>query len=232
MTILSVAQDAAAKLVGRRPAAVVSSQGELEVELTALAQESAEEIATDYDWQDLVEFHTITADGEAESYPRPADYERMVERSKIFDPNNWAWGYVHVPNYSEWQFFKERRLGIVPPGIWQIRKNQFHFMPAPPVGRDAIFPYVTKNVFTDINGAPKARITADTDVFVLDERLLTQAIIWKWKQMKGFDYQQEIDDYNLRLNQCKADDKGARGIRSFGDPLYGFPTAYPWPLGA
>ncbi|WP_166015789.1 MULTISPECIES: hypothetical protein [Chelativorans] len=232
MTILTAAQAAIAKLVGRRPAAVVSSTDEICVEITALAQEAAVEIAKACDWQELTEFYEITADGEASAYPFPSDYDRMVQASEIFDPNNWCWGYHHVPNYSEWILYEIRKIAMLTPGIWTIRKNQFHFMPTPAAGQKAIFPYISKNIFLSQNEAPKDTITSDSDSFVLDERLLTLSLIWKYKAMKGLDYQQEVDDYNIALSQEMTRNKGARTIRKgCRFRTIGAYPAWPWPLG-
>jgi hypothetical protein len=121
---------------------------------------------------------------------------------------------------------------MLTPGIWTIRKNQFHFMPTPAAGQKAIFPYISKNIFLSQNEAPKDTITSDSDSFVLDERLLTLSLIWKYKAMKGLDYQQEVDDYNIALSQEMTRNKGARTIRKgCRFRTIGAYPAWPWPLG-
>jgi hypothetical protein len=232
MTILSAAQDAIARLVGRRPAAVVSSTDEICVEITAIAQEAAEEIFKAHDWQDLTEFQTITGDGTSSTFALPSDYDRMVLKSELYDPNNWFWNYQHVTDYGQWLIYQNSGFGWVSPGVWTLRKNQFHFMPTPQAGAKAVFPYVSNNIFADSNGNPKPRLSADTDSFVLDERVLTLAIIWKWLSLKRMDYQQEIDDYNIALTQAAARDKGSRVIRKGNrfNPLNTY-LAWPYSLG-
>lgn len=232
MSILTASQDAIAKLVGRRPPAVVSSTEEICVEVTAVAQEAAEDIAKAHDWQNLTEFHTVTANGTDSAYPFPQNYDRMVQATDLYDPNNWAWGYQHVTDYGVWLQMLNSGFGLLSPGSWTIRKNQFHFLPMPAAGQQAVFPYITDAIFASANGSPKARITQDSDVFLLDERLLTLAIIWRWLSLKRMDYQQEIEDYNIALSQAMTRDKGARVIRS-RRPASRLNTrvAYPWPLG-
>lgn len=231
MTILTAAQDAIAVLVGRRPAAVVSSTDEICVEMTAIAQDAAVEIAKAYDWQELIEFHEIVADGTSGSYPLPADYSRMVQASEMFDPNNWCWGYEHITDYSKWLYYKNRDFSFAHPGAWIIRKNEFHFLPVPEAGQKANFPYVSCNLFVSESGAPKKRITSDDDRFVLSERLLTLALIWKYKASKGLDYQQEVDDYNVALSQETNSNRGAYVIRSRRSGITrNTRSAYPWPL--
>ena len=232
MSVLSAAQQAIMTLVGRKPAAVVSSTDVICVEMTALAQTAAVEIAKSHDWQALSQFYTITANGTDAAYPFPSDYDRMVQASELYDPNNWCWGYRHISDYGEWLQYQISGIGLISPGIWTIRKNQFQFMPTPGASQKAIFPYVSKNVWVATNGSPKAELTADTDVFALDERLLTLSLLWRWLALKRMDYQQEFADFELALSQEQTRDKGARTIRS-GRSLrhFNIGPAYPWPLG-
>lgn len=231
MTILAAAQGAIARLVGERPAAVVSSTDQICVEMTALALDAAREIASGYDWQELIRFHSITADGETTSYPLPSDYDRMVQAAEVLDPDNWCWGYQHVPNPVDWLHYQLGEVTLIQPGIWSIRESEFQFYPAPPAQAQAVFPYITKNIFRDQGGTPKDTISADTDEFRLSEQLLTLALIWKYKSLKGLDYSQEIDDYNLALSQRLAKDRGGRTIRS-RRPGRGYDARYalPWSL--
>lgn len=232
MSILTASQNAIAYLVGRRPASVVSSTDEIAVEMTTLAQEAGTEIAKANDWTALTEFHEITADGVSETYPFPEDYDRMVQASEFYDPNNWCWNYRHITNFGEWIQIKNGALGVLTPGMWTIRKKQFHFYPVPAAGQKATFAYISNNIFEDENGAPKPTITSDADVYVLNERLLTLCMIWKWLALKRMDYQQEIADYNLAFTQEATRDKGARVIRK-RNRYHGFDLrpAWPWPLG-
>jgi hypothetical protein len=231
MTILSAAQNAIMRLVGDKPAAVVSSSDEICVEMTALAQDAAEEIAKSNDWQALTKFQTITANGTSSAYDLPSDYDRMVQATGLFDPNNWCWNYQNVPDYGAWLQYQISNYAMLNPGIWTIYQNQFHFLPVPASGQQAIFPYVSKNIFTATDGTAKAAITNDTDSFVLGDRILTLALIWKWLSLKRMDYQQEMDDYNIALSENAARDKGARVIRTARGRSLRASIAYPWPLG-
>lgn len=232
MTVLSASQNALARLVGRRPAAVVSSTEEICVEITALAQEAADDIAAAHDWQALTEEYTITGDGTASAFPFPTDYDRMVLATEMYDPDTWCWGYEHITDYGLWVRYKNSGFGWVSPGVWTIRKNQFEFLPVPPAGQEATFLYISKNIFTNEAGVAKAALSADTDSFVLDERLLTLSLLWRWLSLKRMDYQQELDDFNIALSQAAARDKGARVIRKGAKTrLINAYPAYPWPLG-
>lgn len=231
MSILTASQSAIARLVGRRPAAVVSSQEEMEVEITALAQEAAIDIAKANEWQALTQLATITGTGD-ESYALPADYSRMVQAMGVSSPSWPDWWFTQATSLDQWQEIKTRNFNLEP-GWWMILGGQFQTLPVLSDGNVANFYYITKDVFTDANGNPKAEITRDDDQFRLDERLLTLALIWRWKQMKQMDYAEDMRSYEIALSQEMANDKGSRVIRNNSVPhkFKGAVPAWPWSLG-
>jgi hypothetical protein len=50
---------------------------------------------------------------------------------------------------------------------------------------------------------------ADTDEFVLGDRLLTLAIIWQWKAQKGLQYAEDLANYENARKVAIDDDMGA-----------------------
>ena len=230
MTILTAAQSAMARLVGRRPAAVVSSTNEMEVEITSVAYEAAVDIAKSHDWQELTTLHTVTGTGD-ESYPMPADYDRMVQGMGVSSPSWPDWWYSQARSLDEWETIKVRDFSLEP-GWWMLLGGRFHVLPALSVGNTARFYYISNDLFLAENGTPKSTITQDSDSFRLNERLLTLAIIWRWKQMKGFDYAEDMRSYEIALDQEQARDKGSRIRRENGSSrFHGAVPAWPWSLG-
>ncbi len=71
MTVLTVAQAASSYLVGRRPTALYSSTDPMDVEMAALANEAAVDIAKGADWQRLTKLNTVNGDGVTEAFPLP-----------------------------------------------------------------------------------------------------------------------------------------------------------------
>ena len=51
----------------------------------------------------------------------------------------------------------------------------------------------------------------DTDVGRIDEELLTLGLIWRWKAMKGFSYQEEFNEYERQVADAIARD-GTKAI--------------------
>lgn len=230
MTVLSACQSALLRLVGKKPATVFSSQDQTAIEIADLITEVGTDIMKGYDWQALTSVHTITADGVTTSFALPADYDRMVKASNIADPRNWAWGYSRILSVNDWITITSQ--GFAPtPGAWIILGGKFQFAPAPSTGQAAKFPYVSKNYARSGLGEPQSAFAADEDTFVLDERLLTLGLIWRWRAQKRLEYAEDMQTYEIALAQAQANDKGARVLRDGPRTTGNVSIAYPWPLG-
>lgn len=233
MTVLSAAQSAMIRLVGKKPTTLFGSQDQMEVEIADLATDVAVDIAGSNDWRALTKLYTITGDGVASSFDLPPDYDRMALAQSVHDPNNWFWGYSRVTDLDEWiQITTSGFFGIVP-GWWIILAGKMQFAPVPADGAQATFPYVSRNVGVSATSTPIAAFTKDDDSFVLDERLLTLGLIWRWKAQKGLEYAEDLANFEKAFSESAARDKGATAIR--GRSWLGrrprTSIAYPWPLG-
>lgn len=230
MTILTAVQAAQARLVGRRSASVVSSQDEIDVETTALAQEAAVDIMKAHDWQMLTRLWSITASDTSGAFPLPPDYDRMALASRVHSPSWPNWTYSMSNSLDEWLRIQDN-LSTITPGWWIILDGQFQVFPALNAGEQAKFFYISNNVFRAANQSPKNSITQDDDSFALDERLLTLSVIWRWKQMKQMEYAEDLRNYEVALSQNMARDKGSRAIRDRPQRFHGAVPAWPWALG-
>lgn len=232
MTTLSACQSAIARLVARKPNSVFSSDDEICVEIAGLANEAATDIAKAADWQALTSLKIINGDGVTSDWPLPDDYDRMANGADIHS-GTWTYmRYVSSPTLDTWQDLKVLRPAL-PPGYWTILQGQIGFIPSISSGQDARFYYISNAWARSASGTPKSAFDRDDDTFVLDERLLTLALIWRWKAMKGMDYQEDIRNYDIALSQAMSRDRGARVIRKGGAGVTGLNThlAWPWVLG-
>jgi hypothetical protein len=218
--------------VGRRPTTIFSSPDQMEIEIADLATEVAVDIMKTADWRALTKIHTLTGDGTETAFALPSDYDRMVQGQEVEDGNNWLWGYSSVTELSDWIRITSSGFSAITPGWWIILEGEMQFSPAPTSGADAKFPYISKNVGRTLSGDAIAAFTTDTDSFVLDERLLTLGLIWRWKAQKGLEYAEDMATYEKALSEAATRNKGSRVIRK-GWPSRSpgtFP-AWPWPLG-
>lgn len=217
--------------MGRRPSTFFGASGQFEAEMTDLANEVAQDVCQYQDWQGLIRLATITGDGTQTGFDLPTDYGRMLLNSDVQDTNNWAWGYHGFTDINEFLYFEERGF-LGHPGGWIIYDNQLRFQPAPTAAATARFPYITKNYALDTSTAPKAAFTADTDNFVLPERLLTLGLVWRWRENKKLDATGDQEAFIKALDEYAVKDGGSRvQRRNAGRNYPGTHVAWPWTLG-
>lgn len=232
MSALTALQNAAVRLIGGKPTTFFSSTATFEMEMTNLLNEVATDICKTADWQGLTKIHTITGDGATTAFDKPSDYDRMLLGQDMSDSASWFWNYTNVPDMTTWITIQNGfYLGATPPGWWMLFGDQFQFAPAPADGSRAMFPYISNLIARDNNGEPKSSFTTDSDTFVLDERLLTLGVIWKWRELKNLDFAGDQANFEKAFSEAATRDKGSRVIRK-GAPRFGnVPIAWPWELG-
>lgn len=214
MAILSALQSAAIRLVGRKPSTFFGSSQQFEIELCDLINEVAQDIAKYQDWQALVKVATINGDGSNVEIALPADYDRQLINSDIQQSTNWVWGYYHITDINEFLF--RRNSGWQPyPGGWIIYGNVLHFSPAATGASE--YPYISNAWAHPVGGAAdKTAFDADTDEFILPERLLTLGLVWRWRENKKLDFTGDMEAFTKALDEYGAKDRGSSIIR-FGN---------------
>ena len=223
------------RLVGHRPGTIYGSSDQTELELGDIANEVATDIAKGHDWRALTKIHTITGDGIQTAFPLPADYDRMVLAQSVNDGASWLWGYTPCPDLDTWIEITTSGFNALTPGWWIILGGEMQFYPAPPSSDPAKFSYqsnlIVRSVPEPNTGVitPKTTFDNDGDTFVLDERLITLGVIWRWREQKGMGYAEDMANYETALSQAQARDKGSRVIRSRGTLALGN-THLAWPF--
>jgi hypothetical protein len=217
MTILSACQSAAVRLLGRRPAAILSSDGQFELELGVLANETAIAIAKAHDWQKLKVLHTISGDGSDTSFALPAAYDRMPLKAAVWST---ATSTPLTPARDDDQWLDFQLTSIVgSPGFWRILGGEMQILPAMSASETAKFYYVSNKLWIVDGGtvATKTEATVDTDTCVLPERLIALGVIWRWLQLKGKEYGEALRNFELAFSEEAGRDKGSR-ILAIGTP--------------
>ena len=225
MSILAALQSAALRIAGQRPASFYGSSELLAQELADLANEVAKDVCQYHDWQKLTKVHNIAGDGSTEDYDFPADYSRQLLNADMQDLQSWAWGYQHITDINDFLFQKQRGM-ILTPGAWIIYGGQMHFTPAP--SGDASFPYISNFYAIDsATFAPKAEFDADTDEFVLEDRLLTLGLISRQREMKGLGFAGDQEAFTKALDEYASKDAGSKVIR-WGGAIFNRRGPWPW----
>jgi|SRR6185369_1525922 len=226
MTLLSVCQEAAILLSQDELTTLFSTSVPFAKEIRTLANESAAVIGETYDWQTLTKLATVTGDGSDTSFDLPSDYDRMVMKTNLAGSDSNI-DLVKSRDLDQWAYFQNHGATSVP-GHWMILGGELLFEPAPALGVEYSYYYITKNVVS----GDKAAFTADDDVFILPERLLKLDLIWRWRALKRMEYAEDMENFNIALSKAITKDKGPRILVGGRQRVpYNVRNAYPGPLG-
>lgn len=222
MSVLSAVQSAAIRLSQGKPNSLFSTTVTFNLEMADLANETAVAIAKEHDWQALTKLCTLTGDGSKIAFDLPSDYDRMPIKQAVHSATWEQWRYERARDLDEWQDL-QTFIGAGVPGWWIILSDQMNIYPAVATGDQAKFYYISNQI-----SGTKAAFTADTDNFILSERLLTLGLIWRWRSQKRAEYAEDMRNYEIALAQEIGRDKGARIIAS-GAPRYRGDIRYSYP---
>lgn len=209
MTVLSVAQLAAPVIGVAVPSALFAATDDTSVQLQGCLNETAKMIAFDtHDWTRLKTLATITGNGVNTAFNFPADYSRMLKKVRLWPSASPYVFLTHYPDVDTWLGMQVQAfLPIV--GGWTIIGTQINILPAVPNLATVKYYYLTNLIVQDMALAGKTDFTADTDTFPLGERLLKLGFIYRWKQDRGQDYGEAMEDYETALATLIGTDKGS-----------------------
>lgn len=205
-----------------RPNSVASSGDTQVIQLLGLLNEEGQELSGRYEWESLTReatFVTVAA-------------EDQGALTTIIGATN---VYRHIVNETIWnRTTQEALLGPKAPRTWQglkalgvtgpyseyrIRGGHLLFLPAPSAGDTCAFEYLTKNWATDSAATvQKSLVTADEDIFLLDEQLLLLGTRWRWLREKGLSYDEIFRAYESKVVDAMAKDgtKSTKNLDSGG----------------
>lgn len=232
MSFLTVAQSAAIRLIGRKPTTFFSSTSTFELEITDLANEVARDVLEANDWRSLTKLHQMVGDGTTVGFDLPSDYDRMLVKGAVHSASWTTWTFEPARDLDFWRLLVNG-LSASNPGFWIILDGEMQFQPPVASGETAQFYYISKNVVRSESGSLKETFTADSDSFVLNERLLTLGLIWMWRAQKRLEYAEDLANYEKAKEEAVTPDKGSRMI-AVGQATWpgGTATAYPFKLGS
>lgn len=227
MTVLSAVQAAAPAIALATPSQVYAATSSDMVSMRTVIDEVVQQIIDANEWPALQEFTTITGDGVTETFPLPSDYDRMAKNSQIWSTDMPQYPLRQSGSTDDWIAARIQDIGE-----WHrqflIRGTRISFYPVLGDGAVVDFSYLSKNAVLGADSTLKPAFTADTDTFVLNERLLTLGIIWLWKSRKGIDYSEEMATFQEALAREVTRAQGPGQIitsRPLGYrlPPYGYP---------
>ena len=211
MTLLTAANDAQRLLSLAVTATLVADGQETQNLLYALAKQEAADILDrdEYVFPTLRRTLTFTASlASLQASGKASDYHRAVEdtfwnrtqNKKVYGPLNdkeWAIAYGSTLSSATWQSAMFRYDGL-------------HLYPVPTAADTIAYDYMINTpVQATGGGAYKETFTADNDVYLLGDRVLTLGLVWRYKQSKGRDYAEDMRNYEMSLAARYRRDRGA-----------------------
>lgn len=223
-TLLDIAKLVADEIGLPRPTAVVTSSDRMVQRMLTLCNIEGTDLSREADWTVLQRLYTFTtANGTAE-YSLPSDYDRMLRDTEW---NRSAYRPIIGPlNPQRWQQIKS---GIIGAGLvgnrYRIYRSDssntrtFRVDPTPGTTDTYAFEYISNGWCTSSGGTLQSAWAADTDILLLDPRLISLGTVVRMRRSLGLDYASEADEYQQVLARAKGQDRPSPTLNMAGRPL-------------
>jgi hypothetical protein len=200
MTLLSIIQEAAQRLLVQRPTEVVSSEDKTATRLLALAQEEGRSLNRHAAWKKLQREWTFTTTAaEAQTTGLATDLDWIIPET-IFDRT--LKRPVEGPlSPQEWQSIESNLITRVWPA-YRIRGTSMLLSPVPVAGKTIAYEYITQNWCLSSVGVEQSSWAADTDTPILDSELHILGIVWRFKFRSGFDFSDDLQIYEAEKTRA------------------------------
>lgn len=211
MTLLTALNNAQRLLSLAVTSGIVADGQETQNLLLGLANTEAAELLErdEYDFPMLRRTKSFTASlASLQASGKASDFQRAIaETFWNQSQDRKVWGPL---NDKEWAALNGDGLTSA---TWQnamFRYDGLHIYPVPTVADTISYEYIINTpVQATGGGAYKEQFTADNDVYLLGDRLLTLGVIWRYKHAKGRDYAEDLKNYELALAAKYRSDRGA-----------------------
>lgn len=230
MTVLTAIQRMAPLVGLKRPSSVFDQNTDQAIELQVLAQDVAEMIRDAHPWQELAKRRTIAGAGTLSSYAigDDSDFDRMPKDMQVWTSR--LQSPMHrITSLDHWNEIEVRDEDFTS-GAWIVYDDLIHFKPTPAPGETISFFYQSTRMWKTQLGSNTNidEVEADANIFRLSERLLMLGMVWRFRQLKGVPYAEDMATYEEALGQEILKDKPGEGIvLGRGRTMRGVRVAYP-----
>jgi hypothetical protein len=214
LTLKQMVQAAAERMGLPEPDSVVANPEVTAQRLLRLFQNSGMDMVRRNQWQALMKEHTFTtvnAETQTDT-PIPSDFDRFVDETIYNRTENRR--VLGPMNAREWQ--SNQALSASPvTDMFRVRGGAFLYYPAPTAGDTVAYEYVSRWwIDTNQDDSGEASVfAADDDVVLLDEEMIIQDVIWRYRQSTGQQYAEAFRMAQLTMLNRIASDKGRKTLR-------------------
>lgn len=203
MSLLTIVQDACALVGIDVPTVVTSSTDATYTQFVYLAQFEGDELMRKHKWREQKVAADFTGDGTTTTWALPEDFDRFTTEQRR--ESSVLLGLDGPVSDDEFLDAQVRGWNPTIP-YFRLFNGNIETVPAVADGQMIRFEYISSYWITDSGGTLKARFTADSDLSLLPDRLVTLGLVWRWKRAKGLDYAEEFRTYQMeKLQQARVD---------------------------
>lgn len=214
MSLLTMVQNASVSLGLASPSSVVGNS--TQVQMLSLMQLEGQDLRSRGQWNALKRICTFTlSTSDVNQGAFNSDIVTAGDFDYMLGDTFWnltlkqmIWGPMN--EVSQEQLIA---IGVAGPyQQWVSLGGDLYIYPQPGSADSATFQYMSTFYAKAANGTLKASFTVDTDTGVLDESIMTLGLIWRWKRANGFDYAQEFNTYEKRIQDALSRDAAGKRI--------------------
>jgi hypothetical protein len=214
VALIDIVQGAARRVNIQQPPIAIGTSDANVALLIDCAQDAGDDAVERVNWAalKLIPPATFTGDGVTAAFPLPIGFQALSP-SDTFVSNLYPTWSLPGP-VSEGAMVRLKALPMaIPTHTWRqvggtvvgsgMIMPMIEFFPVLGVGEIVSFVYAQGNWITDLTGAQYATPIwqADSDISLIPERLIRLGAIWRWKRRRGFDYAEEMNDYEGALDR-------------------------------
>lgn len=230
-TCLQIVQTACARIGLLQPNAVLTSSDQQVQQLLALANQEGAALAKRYPWQSLRAESTFTTlaaqlQGTLSSLAPGMKYivnDTIWNRTKRIP-------IIGSKSPQDWQEMVSMSL-TSPYSQYRVMGDSLYMYPVPTAGESCAFEYVSKNWVSLYAGSTGSVFANDSDTTLVDDDLMVEGIVWRWKAAKGLDYAEDFATYENSIADAMARDASKPTLNSNGIQ-YGVRPAVVVPVGS
>ena len=214
MSLISIIQGAARRVNYPQPASAIGTTDPNIALLIDCAQDAGDDAVERVNWQSLklVNPAQFVGDGTTAAFALPVGFQALSP-SDVFVSNLYPTWKLPGP-VAEGDLLRLKALPMaIPVHVWRQVGNtvagsgivvpMIEFFPPLGAGEIVTFVYAKGLWIANSMGglyAPAAW-QADSDISLIPERLIRLGARWRWKRSKGFDYSEEMNDYEGALDR-------------------------------
>jgi hypothetical protein len=223
LSLITIVSGAAIRCGIVTPATVIGNADTNTQKLLAFTQDTGRELMERGDWRNLDMAGTITGDGTTTLWPLPSDFKRLcpgqgspvgpfVSSLRPYTP---LFGPVNDENLNQMKAFPAAT--ILP--VWRLIGSAIEIWPALALAEVVSYRYYSNAWIQSVLGVNQTAWGLDTDYSMIPETLIMKGAIWRWKSSQGFDYAEDMRQFELSFERNNGQEGTERIISTSHSPV-------------